>query len=72
MIQFEKLQSNLWLLRWLRPSHKLVRNFKPVGLWTLKIGFDEGQPIFNKEFLKDNSDFALQVLMSSLFHSQTE
>ena len=49
MIQFEKSWSNLWLLRWLRPSCNLVRNFKLVGLWTLKIGFAYGQPILTAQ-----------------------
>ena len=35
-LQFQKLQLNLWELRWLCPDLRHVRSFKAVGLWTLK------------------------------------
>ena len=62
-----KLCLNLCLLRWLNPNPglNLVRNFKPMGLWMLKVGLAVGRPIFIKEFLKDKKIliflFAYQV-----------
>ena len=34
-----KQYLNLWLQRWLRPSHNLVRSLIPYGLWILKVLF---------------------------------
>ena len=42
----QSLKLNLWLLRWLKPNHRWVNNFNPVGLWILYVSLDDFMILF--------------------------
>ena len=55
--------------RWLKPNLNLVSNFTPLGLWRLKILFEDGRMNFNIFFLKMEKLLEFLILLSRLFHS---
>ena len=64
-----KLCLNLCSSKWLKPSHSLVINLIPLGLWQLKRLLADGLINFRILFLKILKLLAFLMLRSSLFHS---
>ena len=66
-----KLCRNLCSRRWLRPNLNLVINLIPLGLWQLKIEFEDGLINFKILFLKAEKVLEFLIFKSKLFHSMT-
>ena len=64
-----KLCLNLCPRKWLKPSHSLVINLIPLGLWWLKRLLADGLINFRTLFLKILKLLEFLMLWSSLFHS---
>ena len=64
-----KLCLNLCSSKWLKPSHSLVINLIPLGLWQLKRLLADGLINFRILFLKILKLLEFLMLWSSLFHS---
>ena len=67
--EFGKLCLNLCSRKWLKPSHSLVINLIPLGLWQLKRLLADGLINFRIFFLKILKLPEFLMLWSSLFHS---
>ena len=67
--EFGKLCLNLCSRKWLKPSHTLVINLIPLGLWQLKRILTDGLINFRILFLKILKLPEFLMLWSSLFHS---
>ena len=66
-----KLCQNLCSRRWLRPNLSLVITLIPLGLWQLKIEFEDGLVNFTILFLKAEKVLEFLIFKSKLFHSMT-
>ena len=66
-----KLCQNLCSRRWLRPNLSLVINLIPLGLWQLKLEFEDGLINFKKLFLKAEKVLEFLFFKSKSFHSVT-
>ena len=66
-----KLCRNLHSWRWLRSNFNLVINLTPLGLWQLKIEFEDGLINFKILFLKAEKVLEFLIFKSKLFHSMT-
>ena len=70
--QSRKLYLNLWSRRWLKPNLSLANNFILVGLWQLKVLFEDACINCKMLFWKKAKLSELLILLSRLFHSITE
>ena len=66
-----KLWRNLCSRRWLRPSLDLIINLIPLGLWQLKIVFEDGLINLKILFLKAEKVLEFFISRSKLFYSMT-
>ena len=66
-----KLWRNLCSQRWLRPNLNLIIYLILLGLWQLKIEFEDGLINFKILFLKAEKVLEYLIFKSKLFHSIT-
>ena len=66
-----KLWRNLRSQRWLRPNLNLIIYLILLGLWQLKIEFEDGLINFKILFLKAEKVLEYLIFKSKLFHSIT-
>ena len=66
-----KLCRNLCSRRWLRSNLSLVINLIPLGLWQLKVEFEDGLLNFKILFLQPQEVLEFLTFKSKLFRSMT-
>ena len=66
-----KLCRNLCSRRWLRSNLSLVINLIPLGLWQLKVEFEDGLLNFKIVFLQAQEVLEFLTFKSKLFRSMT-